>query len=47
MRIIEKKSTSAMQSLQQAETIWQRKKRTCAYTKTGSGKIKLIPIKPL
>jgi hypothetical protein len=47
MRINEKKSTSGMQSLQQDEAIWRQKERTCAYTKTGFGKIKPIPIKPL
>jgi hypothetical protein len=47
MRIIEKKSTSGMQNLQQAEAIWRQKERTCAYTKAGFGKTKPIPVKPL
>jgi hypothetical protein len=47
MRINEKKSTRGMQSLQQDEAIWRQKERTCAYTKTGFGKMKPILIKPL
>jgi hypothetical protein len=47
MRINEKKSTSGMQGLQQDEAVRRQNERTCAYTKTGFGKIKPVPVKPL